>query len=67
LISIKQFTEIEAFDIIEKMYEINKLKSQIIGKLLSNSKDVFEELLNELIKLGDLKNSKILNKILESN
>jgi hypothetical protein len=57
LISIKQFTEIEAFDIIEKMYEINKLKSQIIGKLLSNSKDVFEELLNELIKLGDLKNS----------
>ena len=67
MISIKQFTEIEAFDIIEKMYEINKLKSQIIGKLLSNSKDVFEELLNELIKLGDLKNSKILNKILESN
>jgi len=67
LISIKQFSEIEAFDIIEKMYEINKLKSQIIGKLLSNSKDVFEELLNELIKLGDLKNSKILNKILESN
>jgi len=67
LISIKQFTEIEAFDIIEKMYEINKLKSQIIGKLLSNSKDVFDELLNELIKLGDLKNSKILNKILESN
>jgi len=67
LISIKQFSEIEAFDIIEKMYEINKLKSQIIGKLLSNSKDVFDELLNELIKLGDLKNSKILNKILESN
>jgi len=67
LISIKQFTEIEAFDIIEKMYEINKLKSQIIGKLFSNSKDVFEELLNELIKLGDLKNSKILNKIFESD
>ena len=67
MISIKQFSEIEAFDIIEKMYEINKLKSQIIGKLLSNSKDVFDELLNELIKLGDLKNSKILNKILESN
>ena len=54
-----------ALDVIEKMKEINNYKSMLISRLQSDCREIFDELLYEMIKIEDLKNSRILGEILE--
>ena len=65
LVILKKINEMGALDVIEKMEEINKSKSMLINRLQSDCKEIFDELLYEMIKIEDLKNSRILGEILE--
>ena len=49
----------DALDYILKMEEINKSESMLINRLQSDCKEIFDKLLYEMIKIEDLKNSKI--------
>ena len=55
----------DALDYILKMEEINKSESMLINRLQSDCKEIFDKLLYEMIKIEDLKNSKIPGEILE--